>query len=94
MKSPRKEMSQPIYKVKADRNVHVKVRDGVSLIVDVFRPDADGKFPALLALSPYGKEMQSVVPPQGHESFMAIGSQEAGNTEYIVSIFLKTNSIS
>jgi len=81
----KKEGSQPIYQIKAERNAYVKMRDGTGIAVDIFRPDAAEKFPVLLAMSPYGKEMQSCIPPQGKDSFMAIGSQEAGNTEYIVS---------
>src|SRR5579884_2765663 len=41
------------------------MRDGVVLAVDVFRPDGDAPAPALLAMSPYGKNAQSLpVPPQ------------------------------
>ena len=32
------------------------MRDGIRLAVDVYRPDAEGKFPALLAMSGYGKD--------------------------------------
>jgi len=36
-------------------DVPVKMRDGVILRANVFRPDAPGKFPALLTRTPYGK---------------------------------------
>ncbi|NOZ22269.1 MAG: CocE/NonD family hydrolase [Planctomycetes bacterium] len=36
-------------------NVRVPMRDGVTLSTNIFRPDAPGKFPALLMRTPYGK---------------------------------------
>jgi putative CocE/NonD family hydrolase len=41
------------YPVKVERGVSVKMRDGVSLRGDIFRPDAEGKFPVLLQRTPY-----------------------------------------
>jgi uncharacterized protein len=41
------------YPVKIERNVEVKMRDGVILRGDIFRPDAEGKFPVLLQRTPY-----------------------------------------
>ena len=41
------------YPVKVERGVSVKMRDGVILRGDIFRPDADGKFPVLLQRTPY-----------------------------------------
>jgi predicted acyl esterase len=43
------------YAVKVDRGVAVKMRDGVVLRADIYRPDADGKFPVLLQRTPYNK---------------------------------------
>ncbi len=76
--------SQPVYKIKEKKNVYAPMRDGVRLAVDIFRPEAKGKFPALLALSPYGKDIQHAIPPQGPGSFYSFGSLEAGDTNYIV----------
>ena len=39
----------PNYKMKIEKNVMVPVRDGVRLAVDIYRPDAPGKFPPCLA---------------------------------------------
>ena len=39
--------------LKVERNVSVKMRDGVILRGDIFRPDAEGKFPVLLERTPY-----------------------------------------
>ncbi len=43
------------YKVLVQQNVPVKMRDGVILRADVYRPDAPGKFPVLLERTPYNK---------------------------------------
>jgi len=43
------------YAVKVERDVSAKMRDGVTLRADIYRPDADGKFPVLLQRSPYNK---------------------------------------
>jgi len=45
------------YPVKVDRGVEVKMRDGVILRGDIFRPDADGKFPVLLERTPYRRSL-------------------------------------
>jgi len=44
------------YPVKVDRGVSVKMRDGVILRGDLFRPDAEGKFPILLERTPYRRD--------------------------------------
>ncbi len=41
------------YQVKVERNVPVKMRDGVILRGDILRPDVEGKFPVLLQRTPY-----------------------------------------
>ena len=43
------------YDVIVERNVPAKMRDGVVLRADIYRPKADGKFPVLLTRSPYDK---------------------------------------
>ncbi len=80
--------SQPIYQVKLEKDVYVPARGGVRLCVDVFRPDADGRFPALLAYGQYGKELEEIgltFPPQARPSPLWDGAIEAGDTNYIVS---------
>jgi uncharacterized protein len=46
-------LADETYPVKVDRNVPVKMRDGVILRGDILRPDAEGKFPVLLQRTPY-----------------------------------------
>src|SRR5579864_1982043 len=36
------------YPLKIERAVSIKMRDGITLRGDIFRPDAEGKFPVLL----------------------------------------------
>ncbi|MCB9384307.1 MAG: CocE/NonD family hydrolase [Bryobacterales bacterium] len=42
--------------VKVDNNVRAKMRDGVELVADVYRPDAKGSFPVLLTRTPYNRD--------------------------------------
>ena len=41
------------YKVKAEFDVKVPMRDGVMLSADVYRPDTAGAFPVILMRTPY-----------------------------------------
>lgn len=78
-------ISQPTYGVMVERDVYVPMRDGVRLAVDIYRPDAQGKFPALLAQSPYGKEVQELpIPPQRQGGPLWDGGIEAGDSYYFV----------
>ena len=47
------------YEVVVERNVAAKMRDGVTLRADIYRPKADGKFPVLLVRMPYDKTNES-----------------------------------
>jgi uncharacterized protein len=74
----------------AEKDVAVPMRDGVNLSVDVYRPKAGGKFPALLAFSIYNKDLQGpdvaeALPPQPAWSSLWAGPLEAGDTKFFVS---------
>ena len=43
------------YRIVVERDLQMRARDGVTLVSDVHRPDADGKFPALVLRTPYNK---------------------------------------
>lgn len=43
------------YDVTFEHNVSAKMRDGVTLRADIYRPKTDGKFPVLLQRTPYDK---------------------------------------
>ena len=44
------------YKIIKEESVPAKMRDGVNLYADVYRPDAPGRFPVILMRTPYGRE--------------------------------------
>ncbi len=46
-----------------ERDVAVKMRDGITLYADIFRPVRDSKLPAILSWSPYGKTVPQKAPP-------------------------------
>lgn len=41
--------------VKIQKDVQIPMRDGVRLSADIYRPNAEGKFPVILTRTPYGK---------------------------------------
>ena len=47
-------VSQDSYQVMEELDVKVTMRDGVEISTNIYRPDAGGTFPVLLARSPYG----------------------------------------
>jgi predicted acyl esterase len=75
--------------IAADKDVAVPMRDGTRLVVDIYRPDAPGRFPALLAFAIYNKDMQGpemarALPPQPAWSALWAGPLEAGDTRFFV----------
>lgn len=64
--------SEPIHKVAVEKNVPMRARDGVTLMSDVYRPDASGKFPVLVVRTPYDKSAgmalteKDYFPPRGY----------------------------
>jgi hypothetical protein len=81
----RTERSTPRFGILEERDTWVTMPDGTRLCVDVFRPDAPGQFPALVALSPYGKDVQHIgVPQQPAHSITFDHSIEAGNVSFFV----------
>lgn len=75
---------QPI-EVRTD--IHVPMRDGVTLAIDVYSGTEDKPRPALVAMSPYGKDLQSQslkLPPQRRPSPLWDGCLEAGDIARIV----------
>lgn len=73
-----------------DLDVMVPMRDGVKICIDVYRPDAPERFPALLAFAVYNKDFQGpdaaeALPPQPAWSPLWTGPMEAGDTKFLVS---------
>src|SRR5467141_2884229 len=52
-------MAAENYEITVIRNVEAKMRDGVTLRADVYRPKAEGKYPVLLVRTPYDKQWSS-----------------------------------
>jgi len=48
------------YEIVIERDIRIPVGDGITLDSDIYRPDDDGKFPAILAISPYSKAEQTL----------------------------------
>jgi putative CocE/NonD family hydrolase len=53
-------LSRPTFEVSVDKNVMVRMRDGVRLATDIYRPAAEGKHPVILTRTPYGKNMMEL----------------------------------
>jgi len=69
------------------KDLRVPMRDGVELAADAYHGGDDVPRPALVALSPYGKELQALaltMPPQRRPSPMWDGCIEAGDIARVV----------
>jgi predicted acyl esterase len=81
-------ISQPVYsEMKTEEDVFIPMRDGVRLSADIYRPDATGKFPALVAFQAFGKNHERMglnYPPQARPSHLWDGTFESGDTKYLV----------
>jgi len=69
------------------KDLEVPMRDGVTLVADSYSGVEDKPRPALVALSPYGKELQALAlttPPQRRPSPMWDGCIEAGDIARVV----------
>ncbi|MGY3567221.1 CocE/NonD family hydrolase [Sinomonas sp. RB5] len=69
------------------KHLRAPMRDGVELALDVYHGTDGAPRPALVALSPYGKELQALaltMPPQRRPSPMWDGCIEAGDIARVV----------
>ncbi len=70
-----------------DKDVAVTMRDGALLRANVFRPDAPGKFPVLMTLGPYGKDVHlSQFMPEAWDALKGRHPEilEASSCKYLV----------
>jgi hypothetical protein len=75
-----------------EADVLIPMRDKARLAGDIYRPAAEGKFPALLAYAPHNKDLQTPDATEGAPSIGAqpawsawwMGAQEAGDTRFFV----------
>ncbi|MGO4596321.1 CocE/NonD family hydrolase [Terrabacter sp. 2RAF25] len=76
-----------VQKIAVRKDLAVPMRDGVTLAADAYHGVDDRPRPALVALSPYGKELQALAlttPPQRRPSPMWDGCIEAGDIARVV----------
>jgi uncharacterized protein len=69
-------LSEPAHEIVEDLDLAAPMRDGVNLMVDVLRPDSPDRFPALIAASPYPRQIQNLGLP--------LGFVEAGASDFFV----------
>jgi predicted acyl esterase len=69
-------LSKVEFDIKRTNDVAISMRDGTKLIGDLFQPDVEGRFPALLAVSPYPRQFQDFGIP--------LGMIEAGASDFFV----------
>ncbi len=80
-------VSQPEYDIELEEDLWVPMRDGVRLCVDIFRPRAEGRFPALVSWSWYGKDSQKLPTNpmfQPSDYIRGTGGHECGEQGYFV----------
>lgn len=53
--------AQTLYRVTIEQGVSVKMRDGVSLAADIYRPVSEEKFPVLLERTPYNRNGEAAM---------------------------------
>jgi predicted acyl esterase len=58
-------LSEPQLEMICDEDVTVPLRDGVNLLADVYRPTTAGRYPVLIAASPYPRQIQNLGAPMG-----------------------------
>ena len=58
-------LSQPEHVMVHEFNVRVPMRDGETLLADVYRPQEPGYYPVLVSASPYPRQIQDVGAPMG-----------------------------
>lgn len=58
-------LSQPLHMMTREDDVEIPMRDGIHLLADIFRPVEPGKYPVLIAASPYPRQIQDLGAPAG-----------------------------
>jgi uncharacterized protein len=76
------EAAVPADGIVVDKDVAVALRDGACLKADVLRPDADGRFPAILNLGPYQKNKLWMPPDDLEEQPNPLMNWETINPQW------------
>ena len=58
-------LSRPSHAMTRDDDVAVPMRDGIHVLADVHRPAEPGRYPVLIAASPYPRQIQNLGAPAG-----------------------------
>jgi AcrR family transcriptional regulator len=58
-------LSEPTHAMTRDDDVPVAMRDNINLLADVHRPAEPGRYPVLIAASPYPRQIQDLGAPAG-----------------------------
>jgi predicted acyl esterase len=69
--------------MKVVKDLNVRMSDGIHISADIYLPDEDGSYPALVALGAYGKELQSItgwLPKQSRTAALWDGCIETGDS--------------
>ena len=53
-------LSKSQFEMERDDDVAIPMRDGVTLLADVHRPSMPGRYPVLIAASPYPRQIQDL----------------------------------
>jgi uncharacterized protein len=69
-------LSDPQHEMEQVDDVAIAMRDGVTLLADVYRPTTDGRYPALLSFAAYPRQIQNLRLP--------LGMVEAGASDFFV----------
>jgi uncharacterized protein len=77
-------LSQPQHGLLVEKDVDVPMRDGARLKADLFRPDGDGTFPALINIGLYQKDKPWTPPPDLDEKPNPYMNWETVNPEWWV----------
>ena len=72
-----------------ERDLRIKMRDGIHLALDVYRPEGPGPYPVLYAAALHNKDMQGpdladVLAPQPANAPLWFGPLEAGDTRRFI----------
>ena len=72
------------------KDVYVEMRDGQKLCIDIYLPDGEGAFPALLSFGQHNKDLLDAqyngsMPPQPSWSHFWFGNIESGDTKFFTS---------
>jgi putative CocE/NonD family hydrolase len=58
-------LSEPLHNMTREHDAAAVMRDGVNLLADIYRPTAPGRYPVLIAASPYPRQIQNLGAPMG-----------------------------